>query len=47
MNSVFVAVDGASRVVSVRKKLVISVWVRVEAGNKEVSTRVLMIMVVS
>jgi hypothetical protein len=47
MNSVFVSVDGSSWVVSVRKKLVISVCVIVEAGSKEVSTRVLMMKVVS
>jgi hypothetical protein len=45
--SVFVAVEGASCVVSVRKKLEISVCVTVEAGSREVSTRVLMIIVVS
>jgi hypothetical protein len=45
--SVFVAVDGASCVVTVRKKLEISVCVKVEAGSREVSTRVLMIIVVS
>ena len=47
INWVFVAVCGGSWVVSVLKKLRTSVWVIIEAGCKEVSTRVLMMMLVA
>lgn len=47
MNWVFVAVCGGNWLVSVRKKLSTSVWVIVEAGCKEVSNKVLIIMLVA